>query len=162
MDIATVSSPEQAYETTIILQDLANKFPTASDDDLDFTADRIDLMVKSLKDNGFTEDQVQERIAGLVQASDGATGVDDVGEAADEADYSATGTILVVLGDDRVASLYDDTSKSHNISVKFLKDEVPGFVPGGRSVQDHDSRGQRAAFKRPCLQRRQHLRACDS
>lgn len=129
MDIGMASSPEEAYETTAILQNLADKFPTASVDDLAFTAERIDFMVKSLKDDGFTADEIQEKVAGLAQAAGGSTDVGDVAEAADEADYGATGTIMVVLGDDRVMSLYDEGAQSHNIGVKFLQDEVPGFVP---------------------------------
>jgi hypothetical protein len=129
-DIGAKSSPAEAYAATEVLQQLANKFPTASVDDVAFAADRIDLLVQSLKDNGFAPNEIQERMTGLVQATSDSNDVGDLAEAADEVDYGATGTIMVVLGDDRVMSLYDKNAQGHNIRAKFLQDKVPGFVSG--------------------------------
>ncbi len=55
-----IASPATAYETTLILEELAKNFPATFDDVAPFTSDRIDLMIQTLKNRGLTPDQISE------------------------------------------------------------------------------------------------------
>jgi len=130
LDIGSESSPAGASETAAILQHVATKFPAASADDVAFAAERIDFLVQSMKDNGFSPDEVNGKLSDLVHSADASTDVGDVAEASDEICYASTGTILIRVEDDRTISLYGDTMANHRISTRFLQDIIPGFVPG--------------------------------
>ncbi len=126
-DVST-SSPATAYETTLVLEELAKKFPSTFGDLAPFTSDRIDLMVQALKAKGLTPEAIKEKVTELAQVADSATGDGDVAEAADEISYRETGTILARVDDNLHLNLYGGATTKRYIQQTFLEKEVPGFV----------------------------------
>jgi hypothetical protein len=122
------SSPATAYETTVVLEELAKKFPATFGDLAPFTSDRIDLMVQALKAKGLTADAIKEKVTELAQVADRATGDGDVAEAADEISYRETGTILARVDDNLHLNLHGGAATRRYIQENFLQKEVPGFV----------------------------------
>ncbi len=122
------SSPATAYETTVVLEVLANKFPATFGDLAPFTSDRIDLMVQALKAKGLSADAIKEKVTELAQVVDSATGDGDVAEAADEISYKETGTILARVGNGLQLTLHGGATTRDYIQEKFLQREVASFV----------------------------------
>src|SRR6266571_4986360 len=81
--LATTVSTKAASLTFSLLQKIVQRFPQNSPWYAGLTIDRIEAMSEVLKQEGFTNDQIEQRIAGLVQASDGAKGPDEIADDAD-------------------------------------------------------------------------------
>jgi len=126
-DIDAVS-PTSAYETTMVLQEMSQRFPVTFDSVAPFTADRIDLMVLALKDKGFTADEINAKLSELAQFAKTASGGGDVAERADEISYEETGQIVVRVDNSNHLILYGGTDTTNYIQETFLQKEVPGFV----------------------------------
>jgi len=121
-------SPTAAYQTTMILEELSNKFPSTFGDVGPFTTDRIDLMVQALKDRGLTPDQINGQLSELAQFAKGASGDGDVAERADEISYELTGTVMARIDNSMHLILYQSAKMTREIRQTFLEKEVPGFV----------------------------------
>src|SRR3989442_3165431 len=74
-----------------ILEKLASRFPQGPSWMAGFTTDRIESMVGVLQRKGVSNDVIEEKISGLVQAADSAAAPDGVGEGADFVSYPVGG-----------------------------------------------------------------------
>jgi hypothetical protein len=126
-DIGGVS-PASAYETTMVLEELGERFRATFDSVAPFTTDRIDLMIQALKDKGLTTDEINEKLSELAQFAKGAVGDGDVAERADEISYEETGTIMASVDSNLHLTLYGGAATARYIQETFLQKEIPGFV----------------------------------
>src|SRR5436309_4771611 len=78
--LGTTVSSRAASLTFSVLQKIAQRFPQNSRWYAGLTIDRIEAMSEVLKEKGFTNDQIEQKIARLVQAADGAKGPDEIAD----------------------------------------------------------------------------------
>src|SRR5207247_6270105 len=95
--LGTTISNRAASLTFSILQKIAQRFPQNSRWYTGLTINRIKAMSEVLREKGFTNDQIEQKIARLVQAADGAKGPDEIADDADIASYQDGGGIKMKL-----------------------------------------------------------------
>src|SRR5712691_11957 len=128
--IGSAVSERASMLTFAVLEKLAQRFPQAPSCMAGFTSDRIDSMAEVLHEKGFSNEGIEQKIAGLARAAANADDPEGVASAADAVSYSDGGGIRVKIGSNRQISLYSDAGKTAEIKVSFLEKEVPGFVHG--------------------------------
>ncbi len=113
--------------TFAVLEKLAQKFPQDSTWATGLAADRIESMVEVLRDKGLTNDAIEHKIQGLVQAANNAADDSGVADAADRVSYGDGGALKVKIDRQNRIYLYTDRGTMSVVTAKFLQDEVPGF-----------------------------------
>src|SRR5439155_1365149 len=103
------------------------RFPQAPSWMAGFTTDRIESMVEVLQKKGVSNDVIEEKISGLVQAADGAAAPDGVGDGADIISYSDGGGLRVKIGTQNRMYLYSDVETMRVLKASILEKEVQGF-----------------------------------
>jgi len=125
--LGTTVSTKAASLTFSILQKIAQRFPQNSPWSAGLTIDRIEAMSEVLKEKGFTNDQIEQRITGLVQAADDAKGPNELADDADITSYQDGGGIKVKLTTQNRMFLYTDSETMATVKASFLEKVVPGF-----------------------------------
>ncbi len=126
-NLGTTISARAASLTFSVLQKIAQRFPQNSPWYAGLTIDRIEAMTEVLKEKGFTNDQIEQRITGLVQAADGAKGPDEIADDADVVSYNDGGGIRMKLTTQNRMYLYTDSQTMATVKASFLEKMVPGF-----------------------------------
>src|SRR5438093_6639856 len=125
--LGTTVSTKATSLTFSILQKIVQRFPQNSRWYAGLTIDRIEAMSEVLKEKGFTNDQIEQRIAGLVRAADNAKGPDEIADDADVASYEDGGGIKMKLTTQNRMFLYTDSQTMATVKASFLEKVVPGF-----------------------------------
>ncbi len=128
--IGSAVSTHAAYLTTTLLEKLAQKFPGSPSWELGFVSDRVNAMAEVLHEKGISNDAIDEKIAGLVQATDNSTNPDDIATDADSISYDDGGSLRVKLGTTNGLYLYSDQDTMQEVTASFLEEKVPGFKVG--------------------------------
>ena len=125
--IATSVSAKASSLTFTILEELARRFPHGPSWMAGLTSDRIQSMVEVLQKKGVSNDVIEEKISGLVQAADSASSPDGVADDADIISYSDGGGLRVKIGTQNRMYLYSDVETMRVLKASLLEKEVPGF-----------------------------------
>ena len=133
-EIGTRVSTRAGFLAFSLAAKLAQRFPQNAVWVTGLTADRVEWMVEGLKQEGFTNDAVEQKISGLIQAAGDATNPDDVAIDADVIRYQAGAGLSVKIGSQDRIYEYTDGQTMEVIQASFLKKVVPGFQIGQDTV----------------------------
>jgi hypothetical protein len=128
-DIAD-KSPGAAYQTMMVLSALAKKFPSDKfPNTASFTSKRIANMVQVLKDQGYSPDDIQQKVADFNRAVDESSDEWHVADIADSISYQADGFLMVTIDNERGVALYSQGGQ-RSITASFVALILPDFKVG--------------------------------
>ncbi len=133
-EIGTKVSARASFLAFSLAAKLAQRFPQNAVWVTGLTADRVESMAEGLKQEGFTNDAVEQKISGLVQAAGDATNPDDVAMDADVIRYQAGAGLSVKIGSQDRIFEYTDGQTMEVIQASFLQKVVQGFQIGQDTV----------------------------